>query len=602
MVVAIAVAFSQPNPENNVFLNSTVAPTVSLAPSSSMAPSSSPTECVNKIISNAQELDLKNDLQIDDPHNPKVAVDGSNMVVVAKDRKYCASISCDNYDGPAYITFYTLDNNNEWQRVQAPIRVDNVGDAQFSVALSDNTAFVGLISLKGVGYVLVYELNQFNEWARIDDPFIHSDSANATQSKDIGYGIDIDRNLVCLGTDFYGSTNLYHRDKKSKWVQFGTIEGGGECSVAGNTIAVRSLDSDIHLYKYDQDQNRLKSIQELITITERPLSMDLSNNYLVYWDGNEQKDIFIYHQNETNQTFTLYRQLKVTGTYANSLALDNDILVLRGYNHTHIYSLQDGSWVESITLDESFDDIKISGRTLVATKKNDTSLSSKIHAFNIQDCTQDMPTQSPTLSPSSPPTLSLFPTTTFRCFEADDGGSNGVLYNAVRAYVDQNCANNSICDIGQTYGWPMNSWCVKNVKDMKGLFSGMNTFNENISDWDTSSVVNMAGIFYNATSFNNDLSSWNMSGVTYMTMLLWGAKSFNQDLCSWRDSFPYTAGIAAIFTDSGCTYQAAPKKTQKGPFCASDCGISQEVSQSAYIFFPMHFFCSNANEYLLFSD
>ena len=79
----------------------------------------------------------------------------------------------------------------------------------------------------------------------------------------------------------------------------------------------------------------------------------------------------------------------------------------------------------------------------------------------------------------------------YSCFNADDGGEFGILYNAVRAYVDQDCVNNQECDIGQTYGWPMNSWCLGNVNDMSYLFQYMDTFNENISDWNTSSVTSM---------------------------------------------------------------------------------------------------------------
>ena len=108
---------------------------------------------------------------------------------------------------------------------------------------------------------------------------------------------------------------------------------------------------------------------------------------------------------------------------------------------------------------------------------------SEVYSFDIQDCTQDMPTQSPTLSPSSPPTLSSLPTSKFTCFDEGEGGENGVLYKAIRAYVSQDCANNEKCEIGQTCGWPMNSWCVRHVKDMSSLFKDMNTFNEDINEW-----------------------------------------------------------------------------------------------------------------------
>ena len=93
------------------------------------------------------------------------------------------------------------------------------------------------------------------------------------------------------------------------------------------------------------------------------------------------------------------------------------------------------------------------------------------------------------------------PSSSFICFAAaanqlfgaDDGGRDGILYNAVRDYVSQDCANNNNCAVAQRYGWPMNSWCVGSVTDMSDLFSFMSTFNEDISvsGWDTSSVENM---------------------------------------------------------------------------------------------------------------
>ena len=218
------------------------------------------------------------------------------------------------------------------------------------------------------------------------------------------------------------------------------------------------------------------------------------------------------------------------------------------------------------------------------------------------------------------PSFILFAAAANQCFGADDGGDFGILYNAVRDYVKQDCANNNNCTVGQTYGWPMNSWCVGIVTDMTSLFSNMDTFNEDISGWDTSNVENMYYMFSGATSFNSDLSSWNISSVTTMgrmfysatsfngdlsswdtsnvgnmegmfgwatsfnsdlsswdissvTSMNWmfdGATSFNQDLCAWGDKFPYDTALD-IFADSGCTFTDDPQEDQKGPFCASDC-------------------------------
>jgi len=232
-------------------------------------------------------------------------------------------------------------------------------------------------------------------------------------------------------------------------------------------------------------------------------------------------------------------------------------------------------------------------------------------------------TNSTVIFATPPPT----PPITYECFDADDGGENGILSYAVRAYVSQDCANNEDCLIGQTYGWPINSWCVDNVTDMSRLFWDMNTFNEDINGWNTSSVTNMEWMFYyassfngnllwntssvttmrqmfegassfdqdllnfdtssvtsmmrmfyKATTFNGDVSNFDTSSVTSLYGMFWGATSFNKDLCLWRDSFPYSRSITDIFANSNCTYQDIPNEAQKGPFCASDCQSSQVVS------------------------
>ena len=153
-----------------------------------------------------------------------------------------------------------------------------------------------------------------------------------------------------------------------------------------------------------------------------------------------------------------------------------------------------------------------------------------------------------------------------KCFDDKDE-----LQSAIRSYIDGNCGKSfSNCEVSETYGSPMNSWCVGNVTDMSRLFFGEATFNEDISGWDTSSVINMRGMFYYATSFNGDLSNWDTSSVESMDYMFEGAASFNQDLCAWRDNFPYgQAGI--IFIGSNCTFQDTPQLGQQGPFCASSC-------------------------------
>ena len=345
------------NNVTNVIVNVTDSPSISLAPSLSSAPSSSPTECVNKIISNKQEIDLMKDLQVNDPRDSKVAVDGRNMVVVALDGKYYTkNVFGNDFDGPVFVSFYVLDNEDEdeWQRIQTPIRIDYVSDSdgsvKYSVSLSGSTAFVGFPNAND-GAVLVYELNQFDEWEKVDDPFVQ---ASNTTHKGFGLTLDIDGDLACVIHD--DGANLYYQDKDNKWVQFDTIKDMTGCSISGDTISVMRLgiSTAIKLYKYNRDQNTVYLVQDPIP-TKFVRSMDLSNDYLVYWQiglNKEETSAFIYHRNEMKQTFTLHnQQLNITGRQFNSLALDNDILLVSVGNSTHIYSLIDDSWKESITID-----------------------------------------------------------------------------------------------------------------------------------------------------------------------------------------------------------------------------------------------------------
>ena len=120
-----------------------------------------------------------------------------------------------------------------------------------------------------------------------------------------------------------------------------------------------------------------------------------------------------------------------------------------------------------------------------------------------------------------------------KCFADKDE-----LQSAVDDYMNEDCSNNNDCDVAQTYGWPMNSWCVKDLTEMSFLFAGSSSvtpslFNEDIFDWNTSAVTNMQSMFHNVASFNVDISLWDTSRVANMKNMFNGASSFNQDISSW---------------------------------------------------------------------
>ncbi|KAL7533799.1 hypothetical protein ACHAXR_005449, partial [Thalassiosira sp. AJA248-18] len=105
-----------------------------------------------------------------------------------------------------------------------------------------------------------------------------------------------------------------------------------------------------------------------------------------------------------------------------------------------------------------------------------------------------------------------------------------------QAITDYESCTDDNCTIAQTYGYPMNTWCVGNITDMSELFSGKSKFNEDISDWDTASVTTMSDMFYAASSFNKPIGGWNTSSVRTMGGIFWGASSFNQPIGGWDTS------------------------------------------------------------------
>ncbi|WP_086253431.1 DarT ssDNA thymidine ADP-ribosyltransferase family protein [Campylobacter sp. P091] len=77
------------------------------------------------------------------------------------------------------------------------------------------------------------------------------------------------------------------------------------------------------------------------------------------------------------------------------------------------------------------------------------------------------------------------------------------------------------------------SWDVSSVTDMRGMFAGVENFNQPLDSWDVSSVVNMGGMFAGCENFNQPLNNWNVSSVTNMCAMFAGCYNFNQPLDNW---------------------------------------------------------------------
>ena len=103
----------------------------------------------------------------------------------------------------------------------------------------------------------------------------------------------------------------------------------------------------------------------------------------------------------------------------------------------------------------------------------------------------------------------------------------------------------------------LTSWNTSNVTDMRSLFQGASSFNQNIGSWDTSSVTSMRSLFNGASVFNQNIGSWDVSSVTDMEYMFLNAAAFNQNIGSWDVSsvsgtpgsggFSPTGGMGSMF-------------------------------------------------------
>ena len=87
-----------------------------------------------------------------------------------------------------------------------------------------------------------------------------------------------------------------------------------------------------------------------------------------------------------------------------------------------------------------------------------------------------------------------------------------------------------------TFNQDLSEWNVSKVTDMASMFDCAPLFNQDLSGWNVSKVTDMNAMFYGATSFNQDLKGWNVSQVTDMASMFCGATLFNQDLSGWNVS------------------------------------------------------------------
>jgi len=391
-------------------------------PSVSTGPSFSPTACELVVSSNMQRLDyllgdviLSNDDDNDDDdgesgtRTPKVAIDGRNAVVVTSDWQI----------GTGYVTFYSLDGFWQWKRANTFFEEDH---EYYSVSLSGSTAFVGFPYARSyAGSVHIYERTSAGVWTKEDHQTLTFGGEGTFYSR-FGWYLDVDGDLACVGDD-RGDTHVYRRDDGGGgWGQFGDliddVELAHQCSIVGDTIAIRNWEG-VALYKYDVDLRGFALLQDtIVTVAD---SSSLGQDHLAF---SSNSSMVVYHREEKNDTFNLLQSIvspdfredvKYVGdnddflmsddfyfnkewlSHGDRVALDKDIMVVGGYNYTHIFSYHNDNWEEILTLQSSYDDYQLSGRNLLVVTQDD-----EIFYYSLEDC---VPTPTQTPSGSIAPTV-----------------------------------------------------------------------------------------------------------------------------------------------------------------------------------------------------
>ena len=168
-------------------------------------------------------------------------------------------------------------------------------------------------------------------------------------------------------------------------------------------------DRRIAIFKYEQYSKSYKRNQDSFTGDHGSVSFD--KDHLVY---SAECGFSVYHQQDITQAYhqpyVLQQQVNFTDWCVSSASIshDRDLLVVGGVNKTHIY-VQDnnGSWEEQLTLDDWYQQYRVSERDILAAKYNETTKKDEVYYFNIENCA-NTPTQLP--SSSTAPSSSIQPT------------------------------------------------------------------------------------------------------------------------------------------------------------------------------------------------
>lgn len=104
---------------------------------------------------------------------------------------------------------------------------------------------------------------------------------------------------------------------------------------------------------------------------------------------------------------------------------------------------------------------------------------------------------------------------------------------SLRSSVEVWCSNREVAE--ERFGH-ISTWDTSKITDMKELFKGSVSLDDDISGWDVSNVTDMSFMFEGASSFNQPLDRWDVNIVTDMRKMFARASSFNQPLVRWNVS------------------------------------------------------------------
>lgn len=86
------------------------------------------------------------------------------------------------------------------------------------------------------------------------------------------------------------------------------------------------------------------------------------------------------------------------------------------------------------------------------------------------------------------------------------------LQLAVNAYHAQGCSSDPHCEVGMTYGWPMNSWDVSQVDSFAHLFESQLDFNEVCSAHVINFPLVRVGVQYHDLTFGSSSRTQSFPG------------------------------------------------------------------------------------------